>query len=164
MSDASESQTAISPCPRQAAPATSRVGRVFSCFSISDSVSRASVSEVVINPTRVWMSCSACASRSAATNAASPASAPAPAHQTLDEMKALDADSRAIEENRSRRDRSTQEAVRPEEPKKTEEQLKAEAEQAETALKLGTRSRSRLHAKRTHKCRRNDSRVPARRR
>lgn len=59
-------------------------------------------------------------------------------------MKALDADSRAIEESRSRRDRSTQEAVRPEEPKKTEEQLKAEAEQAETALKLGTRDRQKI--------------------
>ncbi|MFO1087023.1 MAG: serine/threonine-protein kinase [Reyranellaceae bacterium] len=75
---------------------------------------------------------------------AAPATAPAPAHQTLDEMKALDADSRAIEESRSRRDRSTQEAVRPEEPKKTEEQLKAEAEQAETALKLGTRDRQKI--------------------
>jgi len=55
-----------------------------------------------------------------------------------------DADSRAIEEDQSRRDRSTQEAARPEEPKKSEEQLKAEAEQAETALKLSTHDRQKI--------------------
>lgn len=46
-----------------------------------------------------------------------------------------------------RNDRSAgpaQEAARPEEPKKTEEQLKAEAEQAETALKLSTRDRQKI--------------------
>ena len=62
----------------------------------------------------------------------------------LDEPKVQDADSRAIEEVQSRRERPTQEAARPEEPRKSEEQLKAEAEQAETALKLGTRDRQKI--------------------
>jgi peptidoglycan hydrolase-like protein with peptidoglycan-binding domain len=68
----------------------------------------------------------------------------APTVPALDETKVQDADSRAIEEIQSRRDRPTQEATRPEEPKKTEEQLKAEAEQAEAALKLGTRDRQKI--------------------
>ncbi len=66
-------------------------------------------------------------------------------------MRVQDADSRAIEEVRYRRDRPAQEAARPEEPKtrpeepkKSDEQLKAEAEQAETALKLATRDRQKI--------------------
>jgi len=62
----------------------------------------------------------------------------------LDELKVQDADSRAIEEGQSRHDRPGQEAARPEEPKKSEDQLKVDAEQAETALKLGTRDRQKI--------------------
>lgn len=55
-----------------------------------------------------------------------------------------DADSRAIEEGQSRRDRPVLEAARPEEPKKSEEQLKVEAEHAEATLKLSTRDRQKI--------------------
>ena len=84
------------------------------------------------------------------TPAPTPATSPRPAAPgdttvpVLDDLKVQDADSRAIEEVQSRRDRPAQEAARPDEPKKSEEQLKAEAEQAETALKLSTRDRQKI--------------------
>ena len=85
------------------------------------------------------------ATRTAASTPLPPASEPvATTTPALDEPKVQDADSRAIEEVQSRRDRPAQEAARPEEPRKSEEQLKAEAEQAESALKLGTRDRQKI--------------------
>lgn len=60
----------------------------------------------------------------------------------MEEMKVQDADSRTVEEERIRRE--TKLAARPEEPPKSSEQIKAEAEQAETALKLSTRDRQKI--------------------
>jgi hypothetical protein len=75
---------------------------------------------------------------------APPVPTAAPAPPPLDEVKVQDADSRAIEEATLRGDRPVQETARPNEPKKSEEELKAEAEQVETALKLGVRDRQKI--------------------